>query len=276
MKDLRITELCRGVCPAWLRRPLGAAWRRARTAWFRAMALTHPRQAVWLCPCCGVRLRSFVSGGFISRPDRYDPKRYANTCQNVLCPACGSVARHRILASWCDAHIQTLRRAAVLYFAPEYGMMLWMKRNGIRCTTADLNHHADLRLDIQDTGLRSGSYDIVICNHVLEHVSDFRAAIREVHRILRPAGVFICSFPMDPKEELLDEDASIATAEGRLRRFGQVDHLRVFGMKAGRFLEEAGFKVRQINGADYPDEILPVVGPADYDMNILFYCVKTN
>lgn len=62
--------------------------------------------------------------------------------------------------------------------------------------------------------------------------------------------------------------------EERLRRFGQNDHKRVFGMKADKFLTEAGFDVETIRGEDYSDEILPVVGPADYDMNILFCCRK--
>ena len=39
-------------------------------------------------------------------------------------------------------------------------------------------------------------------------------------------------------------------------------------------LTEAGFKAEKISGDDYPDEILPVIGPADYDMNILFRCMK--
>jgi len=45
-------------------------------------------------------------------------------------------------------------------------------------------------------------------------------------------------------------------------------------MKAARFLSEAGFSVEPIKGTDYPETILPVAGPADYDMNILFCCTK--
>ena len=69
---------------------------------------------------------------------------------------------------------------------------------------------------------------------------------------------------MDPKVEMLDEDPSITTPEERMRRFGQNDHKRVFGMKADQFLTEAGFMVEKIDGKDYPEEILPLVGPADY------------
>ena len=72
-----------------------------------------------------------------------------------------------------------------------------------------------------------------------------------------------------------DEDESIKTDEMRLSRYGQNDHKRLFGLKADHLLVDAGFSVTVIKGEDYPDEILPVVGPADYDMNRLFCCRKS-
>ena len=153
-------------------------------------------------------------------------------------------------------------------------MDVWMKKNQISYTTADLFCESDLKLDIQSTGLPDASYDIIFCNHVLEHVDDFRMALKEVFRILRSGGSFICSFPMDPKIDLLDEDPEINTDEERLRRFGQNDHKRVFGVNAAQLLREAGFDVDMIDGGEYPEEILPVVGPADYDINLLFWCIK--
>ena len=89
------------------------------------------------------------------------------------------------------------------------------------CTTADLCEGADLQLDIQATGLPGESYDVVVCNHVLEHVDDFRAALREVFRLLRPNGSLICSFPMVPEVEFLDEDPGVVTDEERFHRYGR-------------------------------------------------------
>lgn len=85
-------------------------------------------------------------------------------------------------------------------------MMLWMGRNGISCVTADLYNDADLKLDIQATGLADESFDVIVCNHVLEHVDNCRIALRELHRLLHPGGSLICSFPIDTDVELLDED----------------------------------------------------------------------
>ena len=82
------------------------------------------------------------------------------------------------------------------------------------------------------------------------------------------------TYNMDPEVELLDEDPGVVTDEERFRRYGQNDHKRVFGMGARVFLEEAGFSVEEICGEDCPDEVLPVVGPADHDINRLFRCVK--
>ena len=237
-------------------------------------AALFPQKAVWYCPCCGMKYKAFVEAGFLNT-GKFNLSRYEHTKKDVLCPVCKSLPRHRILASWCEEHKEQLRSSSILYFAPEYSMALWMRRNGITYTTADLFKTADLKLDIQATGLPDESYDVIIANHVLEHVDDFRVALKEVRRILKPAGLFICSFPMDPKiEELLDEDPEVDTDKERIERFGQSDHKRVFGMRADELLAEAGFEVEIIKGEDFPEEILPVIGPADYDMNRLFCCRK--
>ena len=115
-----------------------------------------------------------------------------------------------------------MKNKRMLYFAAEYSMMLWMKRNEIAFTTADLYNPADLKLDIQNTGLADASYDVIICNHVLEHVDDFRKALAELYRILAPGGLLLCSFPMDPQIELLDEEEKPLHAEERVKRLASM------------------------------------------------------
>ena len=263
------------LCPKIMMRPAIAAVNKVRKIRGKMETFLFPQKSKLYCPCCGAKSKTFVAGSYADYPERFNPVRYENTKQDVLCPVCRSLPRHRILASWCDNHKDLFQKAEdILYFAPEYSMTLWLRRNGVKFTSADLYKDADLKVDIQNTGLHAESYDVIICNHVLEHVNDFRAALKEMYRILRSSGSFICSFPMDPKVEFIDEDPSVQTPEERFRRFGQDDHKRVFGMKADQLLSEAGFTVEIINGTEYPDEIMPVVGPADYDMNILFRCVK--
>lgn len=262
------------ACPKRLMRVCVMLRQKVRTVYHLIRMLMFPKRMKVFCPCCGMRFSSFVEKDFLKHPEKFASSRYEHTKQDVLCPICKSLPRHRILALWCDKHKEQLRKAKILYFAPEKSMTTWMTRNGLTCTTADLVKDTDLKLDIQATGLPDESYDVVIANHVLEHVDDFRIALNEMYRILRVGGHFICSVPMDPNVELLDEDPNVETKKERIQRFGQYDHKRVFGMKADQFLKEAGFEVEVIKGEDYPEEILPIVGPADYDINLLFSCKK--
>lgn len=87
--------------------------------------------------------------------------------------------RHRILALWFQKRMDLLRNGDILYFSPNKCEVLWMKRNKIACVTADLYRQTvDLKLDIQATGLPDESYDVIVCNHVLEHVDNFRMALK--------------------------------------------------------------------------------------------------
>jgi predicted SAM-dependent methyltransferase len=261
------------VCPESLIKPALKVVRKGRIFRYRIDLVLHRKEKSVFYPCCGLRCRSFNGDNYLENPSRFNPERYKHTRQDVLCPMCRALPRHRILALWCDEHIEKLKSSKILYSAPEYSMIQWMDRNGVSYITADLYAEADLRLDIQETGLPDESYDAIIANHVLEHVDDFRKALREMRRILREDGVFICSFPMDQNVELLEEAEPLSESE-RIKRFGQNDHKRVFGMEADKLLSEAAFVVLVIDGADYPEEILPVIGPADYDINRLFCCIK--
>lgn len=245
-----------------------------RMIWYKTIMFLFFKKMTMYCPCCETKCRAFATGNYRDYPKTFNPSRYECTRQDVLCPVCRSLPRHRILALWLEKHLEHLRTADILYFSPNRSEKIWLKKKKISCMTADLYAKADIKIDIQQTGLPDESYDVIVCNHVLEHVDNFRIALNEVYRILRTNGSFICSFPMDPKIEYLDEDPSVRTGEERIIRFGQKDHKRVFGMKAERFLEETGFIVKKIDGKYYPEEILPVVGPADYDINLLFHCIK--
>ena len=174
------------ICPRFLHRTAVKIVRLGRVVRYRADMLIFPQKTEYYCPCCGFKVRAFTSGTYLDRKEKFDPSRYEHTRQDVLCPICKALPRHRILALWCEAHTERLKSADILYFAPERSMQLWMKRNRVSCTTADLYRtDTDLRLDIQATGLPDESYDFIICNHVLEHVDDFNKTLKEVYRILR-------------------------------------------------------------------------------------------
>lgn len=254
----------------WLSTLCVPALRGIQRTWYRMTC--REERARGYCPCCDTTVPHWRSGNYANLPTAYNPQRYAHTPQNVLCPICGALPRHRIIAWYLSQHPEVVEGKRILYFAPENSMKRWFRRHGIPITTADLFQPADLTLDIQHTGLADASYDVVVCNHVLEHVEDWRRALDELHRILVPEGLLVCSFPIDPTLDTLHEDPSVTSEEERILQFGQCDHLRVFGRDSAQLLKEVGFEVEVLQGAELPARIYPVVGPADYDSSDVFLC----
>lgn len=241
----------------------------------------RPSKAGYYCPCCNHRFTRFIDGRYYKRDTYFNRNRYANTEQKVKCPVCNTIPRHRILALYFKKRINELKGKRILYFAQEHGIKLFLDRHNICTITADLFAPADLKLDIQDTKLPDNSWDWIICNHVLEHVDDYKKALRELHRILAPGGTLIISFPILESLPSVIEEHDVPANETederrarRLKNYGQADHLRIFGADSAAILAAAGFKVSKINGDKCPQSILPITGPADYDVNYLFVCKK--
>ena len=108
---------------------------------------------------------------------------------------------------WAEQNVQLLEKSKILYFAPELSMSLWFRRHGIRVRTADLfDRRAELKLDITALDLPDASFDIIFCNHILEHVSDYKVALSELHRVIRKGGVLIISFPIDYGSDAVREE----------------------------------------------------------------------
>jgi SAM-dependent methyltransferase len=186
-----------------------------------------------VCPCCGGAFPQFLEFGVVPRP-------------NALCPGCGSLERHRLL--WLYLREKTrffsdpLR---VLHMAPEKILQqAFRHRENLRYISGDLySQDSMVTLDIVKLPFRDGTFDVIFCCHVLEHILDDRAAMRELRRVLSHDGWAILQVPLDSAYERTFEDPSIVTPEERERHFGQRDHLRLYGRDYGNRLEEAGFRV---------------------------------
>lgn len=170
--------------------------------------------------------------------------------ENALSPGTNSLERHRLLWLYLKEETDFLTAPKkVLHIAPEqcfYGR--FRKMQNLDYTTADLNSPlADISLDVQNMPLANNDYDVVFCNHVLEHVPDDKKAMREIHRILKPGGMAIMQVPLNPDLEKTIEDPSITDPEERHRLFGQYDHVRLFGQDYEDRLTEAGFKVTVVD-----------------------------
>ena len=186
------------------------------------------------CPVCGAKYRKFLPFGYVQpRP-------------NALCPKCLSLERHRLLLLYLTRDTDLLTAfPRTLHIAPEVCIMRHLKphykSHPGQYVTADLESPlADLHFDVQQIPLAAGSVDVVICNHIMEHVADDRRAMRELHRVLKPGGWGIVLSPVDRDYEQTYEDDSITDPEERTRIFGQYDHRRIYGADYTDRLREAG------------------------------------
>jgi SAM-dependent methyltransferase len=217
-----------------------------------------------VCPCCGWRLRTFTAGGtsFASRWHGY-------------CPRCNSKARHRRVWLYLQSKTNLFTEDLHLFHvSPKYSLSRRLvRRKNLTYVSADLGYRANigLRMDLAAVPLRSDSMDAAICVHVLEHVEDDRAAMAELHRVLKPGGWALISVPLRLDQPTY-EDASIVTAAGREAAFGETTHLRYYGSDLCDRLRDAGFEVSVDWASDVPDAVRKRYGLLD-DENI-FLCTK--
>ena len=191
------------------------------------------------CPVCGSRYRRFM------------PYGYVTSREDALCPHCLSLERHRMIWLWLKESSNLFEGyPRLLHIAPEVSLMRHFKRHyrdNKNYITADIESPlADLHFDVQNIPLESESVDIIICNHLLEHVEDDKRAMAELYRILKKGGWGIMLVPEDRSRATTFEDDTITDAEERTRLFGQYDHRRVYGIDYDQRLANAGFRVERI------------------------------
>lgn len=166
---------------------------------------------------------------------------------NAMCPNCSSRERHRalwLLMQKLNWHKQGMR---VLHFAPEpIFYQLFSSFKDIDYWPVDLNPEMPgIRkvVDITDIPFEDNSFDLIICNHVLEHIPDDGKAGRELYRVLKIGGIAFLNVPMFDIPQTF-ENPEINTPELRLKYYGQADHVRAYGLDYPQRLGAAGFSVQ--------------------------------
>ena len=178
------------------------------------------------------------------------PYGYGNQRNNVLSPSTLSLERHRLL--WLYLKNETdffSRDLKVLHFAPEQAFYnRFKKQKNLNYTTTDLESPlADVKADICNLPFENDAYDVILCNHVLEHIPDDTKAMKELYRVLKPGGMAILQIPQDLSREKTFEDNSITDKPERAKIFGQYDHVRVYGRDYFDKLRSIGFKVDEVD-----------------------------
>jgi SAM-dependent methyltransferase len=220
----------------------------------------HSRAAGWI--------RHYAYRAFLSVPR----KRQCNLCgwsgrrfltfrhRHVLCPRCGSQVRHRLIAAALDEHGDathhlTIAGARILHISPEYCLGLKLAPAARQYVTVDYaTAEAAVRMDLTRLPFLDGRFDAVFVCDVLEHIVDDRAALGEIRRVLRPAGVAVITVPQQDNLQTTFEDPSIATDEARAATYGQSDHVRNYGADFGVRVGQAGFIVSEVHAHDFPTE----------------------
>ena len=194
----------------------------------RRRALAHFEKVVGgvadrTCPICGYH------GPFSAVRHKVD----------VWCPSCDSRARHRLFSLWLTEAAPIPKGARVLHFAAEACLQPALRAVAGDYVTADLNDLFDIQLNIEAMDLPDASFDVVIANHVLEHVDEERA-LADIARVLRPGGKAVITVPMIEGWDVGHEDLTITDPAERALVMSDPDHRRWYGRDIKDKFERAG------------------------------------
>ena len=189
------------------------------------------------CPVCGNSFRKFLSYGSKTKHR-----------ENVLCPYDLTLERHRLM--WLYLKQETnffTEEIKLLHIAPEQCFHKpFKKQKNIDYLTGDLESPiADMHFDLHNIPLEDNKFDVVFCNHVLEHVEDANQCMRELYRVMKPGGWGIFQVPQDFSRAETYEDPTITSPEEREKHFWQKDHVRLFGKDYPEWLKRAGFEIEE-------------------------------
>ncbi len=137
----------------------------------------------------------------------------------------------------------------VLHFAPEQAFYKrFRKMKNLNYITTDLNSPlADVKADICNLPFKDNEFDVILCNHVLEHIPDDTKAMQELYRVMKAGGMGVFQIPQDLNRESTFEDNTITDKNERAKVFGQYDHVRVYGRDYFDKLRSIGFKVEEVD-----------------------------
>ncbi|MCC2099441.1 MAG: methyltransferase domain-containing protein [Hyphomicrobiales bacterium] len=186
------------------------------------------------CPVCG---RSW--GGWL---------------KNSGCPFCYSQTRHKAIVLWLDENISGQEgQFRTLLFAPDFGVERWLRSHSkFDLLTTDYSApRVDYHWDICELPASDKSFDIIICSHVMEHVLDDAKGFSEISRVLKKGGVLLLQVPYARDTCLTDEDDGVVNPKERERRFGQFDHVRMYGKDITDRISAAGLHCDVITLADW-------------------------
>lgn len=222
----------------------------------------------YICRQSFYRFHSYRNGWRSLAPFVRNLQIIGSDVQNFRCPYCGSNDRERHLVMYFDRLRlwDQITGKTVLHFAPEKRLFARIaEHNPSLYIKADVAPSAPDVHQIDVTSIPFGNdfFDVIICNHVLEHVVNDSQAISELFRILKPGGLAVLQTPYSSLLENSFCEPFVNTDKLRMRFYGQEDHVRVYGRDLFLRIELSGFRLCNRNHAD----VLPDIEPSVYGVN---------
>lgn len=234
-----------------------------------ACRLAFPRRHE--CVLCGHTLYQFLpyrKGAAFSPPLMQEIGCVGSDLDQYECPWCGCNDRERHLFLYMKATrlLSNMSEMSVLHFAPERHLSRCISaarpRRYVKCDL-NLSNPGVIRMNILNISFKDGTFDLLVANHVLEHVANDLQALSEIWRVLKPGGYAILQTPYSSKLRDTWSDAGVDSDAARLHAYGQEDHVRLYGLDIFQRFESTGLK----SCVKHHFEILPGTNGARFGIN---------
>lgn len=219
------------------------------------------------CPICKSKIRLYTPFG--------DPLR-----SNAKCPVCQSLERHRALYISLEREygaLEGLKGLSILHFAPEKVYFdLFSANKNIDYYPVDFDPgFPGIRdvVDITQIPYENDQFDLIICSHVIEHITEEQQALKELKRVLKSEGLAYINAPIYNELEFTLEKEEYNTPELRYKFYGQHDHVRKYGRDYTSRIKQSGFNVDEVKlSLEFNEKQMMFHGLAESE--ILYKCTK--
>ena len=212
------------------------------------------------CLICSAKSKKFIPIAFYNSDDK-------------ICPCCGALSRSRAIGEYIRKNFKNISQK-ILDFSPHRSLNDFFKSIFENYISSDFENqfYAQKSYDITKINEADQSFDLIICLHVLEHILEDKKAIKELNRVLKNDGHLLIQVPL--KKGITYQDNSIISKEGRLKAFGQEDHVRIYGEDSlPLILNENGFSAKPIDIVkEYNSEEKKLYGFSENE--IIYVCRK--
>jgi SAM-dependent methyltransferase len=221
----------------------------------RRAQLTLHQGTRYHCPFCGYAARDLRPRGH-DFPVLAQRQVVGGGSRPSACYNCGSSDRERLIYLYLKDERDFLtapQGRSVLHIAPEKRLskaFLGLGFGRYECGdlfTPGYRHPDHVRnMNVMELPFEDDLFDLVLCNHVLEHIEQDDVAMAELHRVLAPGGFAILQVPISRNSAETLEDFTVTDPVDRERTFGQFDHVRIYGQDYVDRLAHNGFTVQRV------------------------------